>query len=186
MTAHPGFHPLSDDDWPEEIRDLLPGFAGALNVYRSMAHHPALLRAMVDLREHVVNNTALGPTLSEITILRTGHRLGSTYEMQHHIVRARSRGVNDERIASMTGSPSDMAPTDAIIARAVDELFDLKKLSAESIAALEATAGKEGVFDLICTVGFYTILGFSLNSFEVPVDEVIVDALKAHPLGTAG
>ena len=133
MTTGSGFHPLRDDDWPEQIADLLPGFAGALNVYRSMAHHPALLRAMVELREHVVNGTALGPALSEITILRTGHRLGSTYEMQHHIVRARSRGVEEKRIASMTGTPSSMAPTDAIIARAVDELFDLKKLSAESM-----------------------------------------------------
>lgn len=37
--------PLTDADWPHEIDDLRDGFAGALNVYRLMAHHPALLRA---------------------------------------------------------------------------------------------------------------------------------------------
>ncbi len=46
------FRPLSDSDWPAEISDMLPGFAGKLNVYRTMAHHPALLRAWSDLREH--------------------------------------------------------------------------------------------------------------------------------------
>jgi len=37
--------PFADEDWPSEIADMRDGFAGALNVYRTMAHHPALLKA---------------------------------------------------------------------------------------------------------------------------------------------
>ena len=40
----PDATPLTDAEWPEEIADLRDGFAGTLNVYRAMAHHPALLR----------------------------------------------------------------------------------------------------------------------------------------------
>ncbi len=79
MTLSP-CPPLGDDQWPEPIEDLRSGFAGQLNVYRTMAHNPALLRAWAPLRQHLVKDSALGPQRSEVVILRTGHRLGSHYE----------------------------------------------------------------------------------------------------------
>ncbi len=44
MTTSP-CPPISDAEWPEAIAEMKTGFAGALNVYRTMAHHPALLKA---------------------------------------------------------------------------------------------------------------------------------------------
>ena len=72
--------PLTDAEWPEPLADLRDGFAGQLNVYRTMAHHPALVRAWAPLRQHIVKDTALGLERSEVVILRTGHRMGSAYE----------------------------------------------------------------------------------------------------------
>ena len=95
------FPPIPDADWPEQIADLADGYAGRLNVYRVMAHHPDLLRAWGGLRQQVVIDTALGPERSEVAILRTGHRMGSRYEWQQHISRARALGMTDARIASM-------------------------------------------------------------------------------------
>ncbi|MEN9062692.1 carboxymuconolactone decarboxylase family protein [Ponticoccus litoralis] len=97
--------PLSDADWPEEIAALRDGFAGQLNVYRTMAHHPALLRAQAPLRQHVVKDSALGPIRSEVVILRTGVRLGSSYEWQQHVSRARKLGMSDTRIAAIRDMP---------------------------------------------------------------------------------
>ena len=77
--------PISDANWPEEIADLREGFAGALNVYRTMAHHPALLSAWAPLRQHVVKENALGPALTEVVILRAALRMGSAYEWAHHV-----------------------------------------------------------------------------------------------------
>src|SRR5690606_6271144 len=92
--------PLADAAWPDEVAHMLDGFAGQLNVYRVMAHHPALLQAWSDYRNHVVLENALGAELSEVAILRTGHRLGSPYEWAHHVKRARLLGMKDARIAS--------------------------------------------------------------------------------------
>ena len=116
--------PISDADWPPEIADLASGFAGRLNVYRTMAHNPALLRAWTDLREHVVNSTSLGPERSEVVILRTGVRLGSSYEWSQHIERARARGLSDEKIAALKGPLEAVDPDDQALATAVDELFE--------------------------------------------------------------
>ncbi|SMX41821.1 carboxymuconolactone decarboxylase family protein [Maliponia aquimaris] len=180
------FSPIADAAWPESVADMRAGFAGALNVYRVMAHHPDLLRAWAPLREHIVNQTALGPELSEVTILRAGHRLGSSYEWDQHIDRARKRGLTDARIASIAGPCQDMAPRDAMIARAVDELMDSHRLSDASIAAITRDLGKPAVLDLIATVGFYSVLGYALNSFEVPLDDDIAEALRQTPLNPGG
>ncbi len=179
------FEPLKDHKWPSELADMLPGFAGRLNVYRTMAHHPALLRAWADLREHIVNGSALAQDDLEIVILRTGHRLGSHYEWSQHIDRARRRGLSDARILSVRGPLGDMTGKDAVICKAVDELFAEHRIKEETLTSLVNSFGKLAVFDLMATVGFYSTLGFILNSFETPLDEDIRARLEARPLETA-
>lgn len=171
--------PLTDADWPSEIDDLKDGFAGALNVYRTMAHHAALVRAWAPLRQHVVKDTALGLERSEIVILRTGVRLGSAYEWAHHVARARALGISDDRIKALQTTP---AAEDALLARAVDQIIDQHKLSADLEAELRETIGREAVFDLIATVGFYSVLGTILMTYDVPVDEAIKAELEANPI----
>lgn len=176
------FAPISDQDWPFEITDMLSGFAGGLNVYRTMAHHPALLSAWSDLREHVVNQTSLGAERSEVVILRTGMQLGSSYEWHQHIVRGRKSGLSDLRIARLSGPLDAITGMDALLAGGVDELFERKCLSENTYTALKAEIGKHGILDLIATVGFYSTLGFILNTFETPLDKDIADELAKKPL----
>lgn len=182
MGAQADFKPISDDAWPAELDDMLSGFAGGLNVHRAIAHHPPLLRALAGLREHVVNRNALGHALSEIAILRLGHRLGSSYEVEQHIVRGRARGLSDARISATSGPVEAMEPADAIVAQAVDDLVERNRLSEASIAALMAMGGKGAVMDLIATVGFYSLLGYSLLSFDTPLDDNIAAELAKQPL----
>lgn len=171
--------PLSDADWPADILDLRDGFAGALNVYRTMAHHPALLRAWAPLRQHVVKDSALGPVRSELVILRAAHRMGSAYEWAHHVSRARALGLPDERIAAMRGMPEG---EDGLIATAVDALFDRRRLPEALEADLTRHLGREAVFDLIATVGFYSVLGHILMTYDTPIDDGVAAEMAARPL----
>ena len=175
MTDHASapYPPISDDDWPDAIADLRDGFAGRLNVYRVMAHRPELLRAWVPLRRHVVENSALTPPQLEVVILRLAHRLASHYEWTHHVARGQAAGLSPARIETMRGELSAMAPDDATLARAVDELVDAARLAPATRRAVEALVGRPGLFDLIATCGFYFTLGCMLNSFDTPVDPQI-------------
>lgn len=181
MSDRNDFAPVTDEDWPDTIAGMRDGFAGRLNVYRSMAHHPDLLRAWAPLREHIVRNSALPPQFSEVAILRAGLRLGSSYELNQHVDRARNRGLDDRRIATILGPREWMAADDRLIAQAVDELFDATALTAPTLAALTDKIGKAGVLDLIATVGFYSTLGYMLNSFETPLDTDIAVRLSERP-----
>ena len=182
MTTKDQLSPISNADWPDEIADMLSGFAGGLNVYRTMAHHPALLRAWADLREHVVNQSSLGRQRSEVVILRTGHRLGSSYEWSQHIQRGRKYGLSDARIAAMRLPIDQIEGEDALFARSVDELFDHAALSEQTRQALTELVGSRGVLDVMATVGFYSTLGYILNTNQTPLDDDIASELAANPL----
>lgn len=175
--------PVTDDSWPAEIADMRDGFAGRLNVYRTMAHHPALLRAWSDFRNHVVLENVLGPERSEVVILRTGVRLGSDYEWNHHVFRGRKVGLDDARILSIRGPLEGMAGEDRILCAAVDRLFDAKSLDRATEEALAALVGRQGVLDVMATVAHYSLLGFILNSYAVPLDDDVAAALAADPIG---
>ncbi|WP_341211503.1 carboxymuconolactone decarboxylase family protein [uncultured Limimaricola sp.] len=173
--------PLADADWPVEIADMLPGFAGRLDIYRVMAHHPALLRAWSDLRQHVVVDTSLGLERSEVVILRTGHQHGSDYEWGHHVSRARKLGMEEARIASIAGPLDAMSPEDAVLAGAVDELLAEARMSPARQAEVEALVGCAGLFDVMATVGFYTVLAFIANSTRLRLDANIREELDKTP-----
>lgn len=181
MTTSP-CPPISDADWPEAIADMQGGFAGALNVYRTMAHHPELLRAWAPLRQHVVKDSALGAVRSEVVILRAAHRMGSPYEWAHHVSRARVLGMSDARIAAMRGMPEG---EDGLIVRAVDALFDDRRLSPELEAGLAGAIGRKAVYDLIATVGFYSVLGYILMTYDTPIDGPVATEMAERPLSGA-
>ena len=176
------FQHITDDDWPESLAASKGGFATGLNVYRTMAHHPDLLAAWAPLRAHVVTNPSLTPDQSEVVILRTGHRLGAAYEWAHHVHRGRKIGMGDARIASIAGPLAAMTAADATLARAVDDLFDTRRLSPASQQSLVDLVGAQGMFDLIATVGFYSVLGFIVESFDTPIDTAVAAELKEKPL----
>ena len=171
--------PIIDAEWPFEIADLRDGFAGKLNVYRVMAHHPDLLRSWAPLRRHVVQESALGPERSEVVILRAACRMGSDYEWSHHVSRARKLGFSDERIAAIRDVPKG---EDGLVARGVDALFDQRRLPEELDRELAERLGRKAVFDLIATVGFYSVLGYLLMTYATPIDADVAAEMTARPL----
>ncbi|MEN2793213.1 carboxymuconolactone decarboxylase family protein [Sphingomonas oligophenolica] len=161
------------------------GFATRLNVYRVMAHHPALLKSWARFRDHVVLDNRLDRASLEIVILRTGFRRDSRYEWMQHVVRGRGAGLEDRQIKGAALAPEQAASaTDALLMRCVDALIDTNRLPKDLQAALCTEFGKEGVLDLIATVGMYSLLAYMLESFETPIDADIAAALELDPLTT--
>lgn len=171
--------PLADTEWPAEVAHLLPGFAGRLNVYRVMAHNPALLAAWERLRNHIVIDSALTQQQSEIVILRTGHRWNALYEWAHHVVRGRATGLTEARIDAARQDSATWAPDseDAALMAAVDALLDDGKLSAVQFADLQARIGTVAVLDVMATVGMYTTLAFLVQTFATPIEPEIAAQL---------
>ena len=76
----------------------------------------------------------------------------------------------------------NMNTEDAIFADAVDEIMEKKKISPNTLKNLYSLVGKEGVLDTIATVGFYSTLGFMINSFNTPIDDDIINEMIKQPI----
>ena len=172
---------LTDEQWPAEIADLLGGFAGDLNVYRVMAHSPALVRAWAPLRRHLVQESALAAEWREIVILRVGHRWGSAYEWGHHVVRARGLGMDPARVERARLEPGAWPAElfDSVLMAAVDTLLDEGRLSPGQIGALADRLPGPAIIEVMALVGMYTTLAFLVRTFDTPLEARIVAELAA-------
>jgi 4-carboxymuconolactone decarboxylase len=177
------FLPITDEAWPASLEGMRGGFATNLNVYRVMAHNPALLTAWQNFRSHVVLGNTLDDQSLEIVILRTGFRRGSNYEWMHHVVRGRNAGLDDCRIRNVAKSPNyAMSADDSMLMRCVDAIIDTNQLPSTLQEELLAKFGSKGILDLIATVGMYSLLACILESFATPIDSEIAVAFDLVPI----
>lgn len=55
----------------------------------------------------------------------------------------------------------------------MDALLDEHRLSKAQEAALAEAIGRTAVIDLIAMVGFYSVLGYLLKTYDTPIDDAI-------------
>jgi 4-carboxymuconolactone decarboxylase len=51
------------------------------------------------------------------------------------------------------------------------EIFRTQRLSDESFGEATATFGERGLVEIISLIGYYTLIGNTLNVFQVPLPE---------------
>jgi alkylhydroperoxidase family enzyme len=172
----PRVPPLTDAELDADTRALL-GSAGdrggqILNIFRTLAHHPKLLKRWLVFGTHVLAKSTLPPRERELAILRIGWRCRAEYEWGQHAVIARACGLSDEEVRRTT-APADApgwSAFDAAIVRAVDELHDDAFLSDASWTALSAQWSTEQLIDFVFAVGQYNLVSMALNSLGVQLD----------------
>ena len=75
---------------------------GVLNVFKTMAHTPELMRAWWEMMSVALSGRlALSPRLRELAILRVFQLSGGEYGFAHHVRIAKLAGLTDEDIAAL-------------------------------------------------------------------------------------
>ena len=102
MPVVPTVEQPDNDDLRDMYERLEAGPLGNLNVFKTMAHNPKMLRDWVRMATPLLTGgLSLEPRLREIAILRVAQNAGSEYEFGHHIPIARQCGITDEEIAEL-------------------------------------------------------------------------------------
>src|SRR5574338_624980 len=104
MPTHPRLTPLEENRIDAEIRDALGPGAG-LNIFRTLAHHPKLLKRWLVFGNHVLAHNTLPPRERELVILRIGWLCRAGYEWGQHVKIAQHSGVSDAEIERITRGP---------------------------------------------------------------------------------
>ena len=174
--TEPRVQPLTDSELDEETRQFVHQASRddrVLNIYRTLAAHPKLLKRWGVFGTHVLYKNSLPPRERELLILRTGWLCRSEYEWGQHVLIARASGVTDEEIARVKSGPDDSgwSTADAALLRATDELHNDSFIGDATWRALAETWSTEQLIDLIFTVGQYHTVSMALNTLGVQLDE---------------
>jgi 4-carboxymuconolactone decarboxylase len=170
--ANPRIAVTDEDDWDDETRGLLD-LVGRLNIFRTLAHHPKLLKRWLVFGSHVLAKSTLPARERELAILRVGWRCDSEYEFGQHTVIGMQAGLSDDEVRRVTlpVDHGDWDDADATLLRAVDELVDDRRIADPTWAALAERWTTQQVMDLVFAVGQYVLTCMALRTFGVPLDE---------------
>ena len=169
----PRIEPIDPAGLDEETRSVVPG--SALNIFRTLAHHPKLLKRWLVFGGHVLAKSSLPARERELVILRVGWRCAAEYEFGQHTVIGRDAGVSEAEIVALTRPLSDhpWSEADRSVLTAVDELHDDQCITDRTWAELEQRWSTQQLLDLMFTAGQYTLVSMALNSCGVQLDDGI-------------
>ncbi len=127
-VSEPRVRPLPESEWNEDAREFMRRVerdGQVLNIYKTLARHPKLLKRWGVFGTHVLYKSTLPARERELLILRTGWLCRSEYEWGQHVPIAKGCGITDEEINRVTEGPDAIGwhQSDGALLRAVDELL---------------------------------------------------------------
>lgn len=170
-TASPRIAPLSAADLNDDARALMGRFEGGepLNIFRTLANHPKLLKRWLVFANHVLGKSSLPVRERELLILRIGWRCRAGYEWGQHVQIGLECGLTEDEIQRIKAGPDAEGWSDADrdLLRATDELHEDAHVSDATWARLGERWNTEQLMDIVFTVGQYNLVSMALNSFGV-------------------
>jgi alkylhydroperoxidase family enzyme len=157
-------------DLPAYLRSNRPE---PFNIYRTLAHHPAMVRQWLEFADALRFEATLSGRDRELVILRTGVNCRCEYEWGQHVPYARASGVTDEELLALHRPVAShpWADNERALLSATDELHASSDLSDETFGELAATYSKDELIEVIMLVGQYHLVSYALNAFRVDLDE---------------
>jgi 4-carboxymuconolactone decarboxylase len=150
------------------------GLAGPFNAF---VHAPDVGRGLTDLGATLRFGTSIERRLSEVAIITVGARWQAEFEWWAHARMAREHGVPDAVVDAIgRGEDPPFAAGDERTVYAVaSQLAQTGHVTADAYDAARDLLGDTGLVELVALCGYYTLISFLLNAFEVPL-----------PLGAGG
>jgi 4-carboxymuconolactone decarboxylase len=108
--------------------------------------------------------------LLEVAIITVGAHWKAEFEWWAHSRMALQHGVAPEAVEAIAAGRTPTLPDDERIVHAVArQLTDDGHVDDETYHAAHALLGDRGIVELITLCGYYSLVSFTLNAFEVPL-----------------
>lgn len=165
--TEPRLAPLADDQLPTEVKEIF-GDGPVLNIFRTLAHHPKLMKRWLVFGNHVLAKTTLPPRERELVILRTGWLCRAGYEWGQHVQIGLASGLTQQEIDRIPqGSKAEgWSDLDRALLDATDELHGDAFISDSTWKRLAELTTEQRI-DLVFTVGQYNLVSMALNTLGV-------------------
>jgi len=141
--------------------------------FQLLIRAPEVCEHAAKLGEHLRWGTSLPDRLSELAIIATARFWRAQYEWFAHAPLAEKAGVPVAAIEAIRRgeTPSFERGDEALVYRVCSELFNTRRLSDANFHEAIATLGETALVEVIAIIGYYTLIGNTLNVFQVAVPE---------------
>ncbi len=164
----------------QEITTQRPSPAGPFNLW---LRSPEMARRAAGLGAYLRLRTSLEPRLSELAILVTARHWHCQAEWSIHEPFARQAGLSASVIEELNHKlvPEFEAADEAAVYAFCRQTLDQGQVSDEVFEQCREVLGETGVMELAGLVGYYCLVAFSLNIFQVPLPPDIPPRLSGVP-----
>jgi 4-carboxymuconolactone decarboxylase len=137
--------------------------------FRILLHSPELARRVAHLGTYVRFESRLDPRTRELATLATARLLDCDYEASAHEAQLRKAGAPEDVLTALRERRiQDLPAEDRWVGAFVEQILSRHRVDAETLAIAEQQLGVSGLVELTATIGYYSLLAATLNTFEVP------------------
>ena len=150
---------------------LVGEHGGLVGTFNAFVTAPGTGKYLSALGAKVRFGTSLERRLSEIAIITTGARWQAEFEWWAHARMAVEHGVAQSAVDAIGcgQDPGFEAADERAVYAAAHELSHTGRLSKAVYEAAQQFLGDAGMVELVATCGYYTLISFLLNAFDVPL-----------------
>jgi 4-carboxymuconolactone decarboxylase len=151
--------------------DLINEQGGLIGPFNAFVHAPDVGRRLSSLGGTLRFGTSIERRLSEVAIITVGARWKAEFEWWAHSRMAREHGVPAAVIDAIGRGevPPFESEDERTVYAVARELTEGGRLSQGTYDAAQRLLGQAGLVELVSLCGYYSLVSFLLNAFEVPL-----------------
>ena len=138
-----------------------------------MIHSPEMRRRANALVNYLRDDSTLPKKIQELAMLVTARAMDCQFIWNAHAARCRREGLSAALVEALRDKrPLPSLPADeAIVVQYGEELFHQHKVSQETFDTALKHFGAQSLTELTTLMGYYTLLAFNANSFQIDLPE---------------
>ena len=140
----------------------------------AMINSPEMRRRANHLADYLrVESTALPKKIQELAMIITARFMDCQFIWNAHAARGREQGLSDALVDALRDKePLPPMPHDeAVVFSYMTQLFQAHRVDQETFQAAIGLFGAQGLTELTSIMGYYTLLAFNANAFEIDLPE---------------
>ncbi len=175
---------LTEEELTPEQRAVLDAVAGGprgnmglMGPFGVYVRAPGVGNAAQALGAAVRFSTELPENLKEIGICVVGAKTKAKFEFAAHAVLAQKAGVSADIVEAIRQgeSPKFTDANESLAHEIATALVQQHRLDDALYARAKQALGETQLVELVATVGYYTLVSYVLNTFEIPLGEGMID-----------
>ena len=149
-------------------------FPGPMSI---MINAPEVAKRGAHLSEYLRRGSTLSSKIQELSMLTTARELDCQFIWNAHAAAGRRAGLRNEIVNNLRDRKelTGLAPDEAAVVNYGREFFRTNRVSQATFNVATAQFGVRGLTELTSLMGYYALLAFNINAFEVGLPAEITE-----------